>query len=137
MKKVTVFMGGTCGDSKWRDALVPMLNKEVDAFNPVVPDWNDEAYARELKARAESDFVLYTITPATDGTYSVAEVVDDSNKRPEKVLLCVLKEDCGKTLEGHQAKAMKKVAEMVVGNGANIFESLEGVAIFLNDVAEN
>ena len=46
MEKVVVFLGGTCNGSTWRDELIPML--EVSFFNPVVPDWNGEAYERNL-----------------------------------------------------------------------------------------
>ena len=38
----------------------------------------------EIKQRAECDFCLYVITPKMTGVYSIAEVVDDSNKRPEQ-----------------------------------------------------
>ena len=59
MKKV--FLGGTCNNSTWRDKLIQQL--EIDYFNPVVSDWTEEAYKRELKERETCDFVLYVITP--------------------------------------------------------------------------
>lgn len=83
----TVFLGGTCGDSKWRGEIKKVL-KSVGFgwFDPVVADWNEEAQAEELKQRANCDICLYVITPEMKGVYSIAEVVDDSNKRPEKVI---------------------------------------------------
>lgn len=36
-----VFLGGTCNDSTWRDNLIQQL--EIDYFNPVVPDWTEDA----------------------------------------------------------------------------------------------
>ena len=77
-----VFLGGTCNDSKWRDKLIPML--KINYFNPVVEDWNEEAREQERQERKICDFCLYVITPALAGVYSIAEVVDDSNKRPAK-----------------------------------------------------
>ena len=78
-----VFLGGTTAEgTTWREELIPML--EIDYFNPVVDDWNDEAYEKELEKRETCDYVLYVISPLMEGTYSVAEVVDDSNKRPNK-----------------------------------------------------
>ena len=89
-----VFLGGTCNESKWRDKLIPMLN--IAYFNPVVDDWNEECYQRELKEREVCDYCLYVITPLMSGTYSIAEVVDDSNKRPDKTIFCVLRKDISK-----------------------------------------
>lgn len=81
MKKV--FLGGTCNESAWKDELIPLL--EIDFFNPVVDDWDDESQKKkEIIERENSDFVLYVITPKMTGVYSIAEVVEDSIKRPEK-----------------------------------------------------
>ena len=89
MKKV--FLGGTCNESTWRDKLIKML--EIDYFNPVVDDWTEECYQEELRQREICDYCLYVITPRMTGVYSIAEVVDDSNKRPEKTIFCLLEYD--------------------------------------------
>ena len=36
---------------------------------------------------------LYVLTPRMVGVYSIAEAVDDSNKRPEKTVFCFLEVD--------------------------------------------
>ena len=134
MKKV--FLGGTCNGSEWRENLIDML--KIDYFNPVVKDWNQEAYERELKERKECDFVLYVLTPKMTGLYSIAEVVDDSNKQPEKTIFCVLDidydDDEDEELEWskHQRKSLTAISKMVVENGGSSFESLEEVADYLN-----
>lgn len=133
-----VFLGGTCNGSDWRDRLIPKLN--IDYFNPVVPNWTPACQEEELKQRQECDFVLYVITAKMKGCYSIAEVVDDSNKRPERTIFCVLK---GPDFEGPTGinmlifdesalKSLKAVKEMVVGNGAKYFDDLDDVAKFLN-----
>lgn len=125
-----VFLGGTCSGSEWRDDLIQLLT--IDYFNPVVSDWNEEAQRREVEKRQTCDFVLYVITPKMTGTYSIAEVVDDSNKRPQKTVFCCLSLD-GKSLFTHeQEKSLNAVAKLVAANGANVFSSLNGVAEFLN-----
>jgi hypothetical protein len=131
-KNVSMFMGGTCNGSTWRDTLIPLLNPEVDYFDPVVPDWTPECQAKEDEARKTFDYVLYVLTPKMTGAYSVAEVVDDSNKRPDRTLLVVLNEDGEDKFTMHQAKALAKVKRMVVENGAQAFDSLADVARFLN-----
>lgn len=129
-EKVNVFLGGTCNGSKWRDELKPML--KCTYFDPVVSDWNEEAYQRELHARATSDKVLYTITPEMDGYYSIAEVVDDSNKRPRKTVLCVLDTYGEKSFDEHQKKSLRKIETMVGENGGTITHSLDETAKYLN-----
>ena len=109
---------------------------EIDFFNPVVEDWTEECMVEELKQRKECDYVLYVITPEMEGVYSIAEVVDDSNKRPEKTVFCVIEE----ILQGNlpisfmrtQRKSFDAVSKMVKSNGANVFGSLQEVADFLN-----
>ena len=131
-----VFLGGTCNESTWRDRLIPML--KIDYFNPVVDDWNEEAYQRELVERRDCDFCLYVITPRMTGVYSIAEVVDDSNKRPEKTILCVLPygestdEGDSKFFTIAQMKSLGKVGEMVEKNGGKVFGTLQQVASYLN-----
>ena len=121
-----VFLGGTTNNTNWRQDLIPKL--KVDYFDPVVDDWDEEAYQQELKEREESEFVLYVITPKMKGVYSIAEVVDDSNKRPDKTLFCVLSKD-----DKEQLKSLDAVDKMVVDNGGKSFESLDEVAEYLNN----
>jgi hypothetical protein len=136
-----VFLGGTCNGSDWRDRLIPML--KIDYFNPVVPDWTPACQEEELRQRAECDFVLYVITAKMLGSYSIAEVVDDSNKRPEKTIFCVLKgpdfeNKTGVTMyvfDEFVKKSLDAVGKMVVSNGAKYFNDLESVAEFLNQHA--
>lgn len=125
-----VFLGGTCNNSLWREAIIPLI--KIAYYNPVVPDWTEECYQRELSERAECDFCLYVITPAMTGVYSIAEVVDDSNKRPEKTIFCYLDTDGDKTFTEGQLKSLKNTARMVEGNGGKAFTSLQDVAKYIN-----
>lgn len=140
MKKV--FLGGTCNDSVWRSVLIPKL--KIDYFNPVVEDWDEEAYKEELRQREICDYCLYVITPCMIGAYSVAEAVDDSNKRPSKTIYCLLKHDCQveedsifatvipHSFDKSQLKSLDRVGKMVEMNGGKYFKSLEEVADYLN-----
>lgn len=121
-----VFLGGTCAGSDWRKDLISKL--EISYFNPVVEDWNEEAQKREIEERKTCDFVLYTITSDMKGVYSIAEVVDDSNKRPKKTVLCVLKKGFDKA----ELKSLGQVEKMVQENGGKVFDNLKAVAEFLN-----
>ena len=125
-----VFLGGTCNESTWRGELIDML--KIDYFNPVVDDWTPECMAEELQQRKLCDYCLYVITPEMTGVYSIAEVVDDSNKHPDKTVFCVLKSANGLTFSTGQIKSLNSVGEMVKRNGGCFMSSLEDVANMLN-----
>ncbi len=138
MEKVTVFLGGTCADSTWRDELEEKLDQErISTFNPVVPDWTPECQVEEDMHRENDDICLYTITPEGEGFYSFVEVTDDSNKRPERTVLCVLQEANGKKFEGHNLKCVLKTMKLVANNGVTVVDSLENLADYLNEYAKN
>lgn len=125
-----VFLGGTCNGSAWRENLIPLL--EIDYFNPVVSVWDDKAAQREIAERESCDFCLYVLTPLMEGFFAVAEVVEDSNKRPEKTVLLVLPSDEGRVFSSHQLKSLDKVKAMVAANGATVLPTLQDVAAWLN-----
>lgn len=129
-----VFLGGTCNESRWRNRLILML--DIEYFNPVVSDWNEEAQQRELKERAACDYCLYCITPKMTGVYSVAEVVDDSNKRPERTVFVLLRSDGNDRFDEGQWRSLNAVARMVRSNGAEVFDHLKGAADWLNEQAK-
>lgn len=131
LTKKKVFLGGTCNESKWREDLIKLLT--IDFFNPVVDDWTPECQQKEIEERENCDFCLYVITPKMTGVYSIAEVVDDSNKRPNKTIFCFLLEDGKDKFEGHQIKSLHQVAAMVKSNGAKVAGSLQNVADILNN----
>ena len=125
-----VFLGGTCNESTWRERLIKDLT--IDYFNPVVDDWTPECMDEEIKQRKTCDFCLYVLTPKMTGVYAVAEVVDDSNKRPEKTVFCYLEVDGDASFTPGQVKSMKQVEKMVEENGATVCKTLVEVAGFLN-----
>lgn len=130
-KIMKIFLGGTCNESTWRDELIPMLEKNgIDYFNPIVKDWTPECQDEELKQREICDYCLYTITPKMTGVYSIAEAVDDSNKKPDRTLFCYIDEKNEEYSEA-QLKSLKMVSKMVHKNGGTCFMSLNGVVDYI------
>lgn len=131
-----VFLGGTCNGSKWRQRLIPML--KIDYFDPVVVDWTEECMAEEIRQRELCDICLYVITPMMMGVYSIAEAIDDSNKRPEKTVFAILDTDCDSSgitvarFTTPQLKSLRQVGKMVESNGGEFHESLDSVAESVN-----
>ena len=127
-----VFLGGTCGNSKWREHLISLL--EIDYFNPIVSvwKWNSAAQAQERYMRETCRFVLYVLTPETDGIYSIAEVVDDSNKRPARTIFCYVDGYNYTEFGESKLKSLQAVSKMVQRNGVLVFTDLQSVAFYLN-----
>ena len=119
-----VFLGGTCNESTWRDKIIPMLQKEgLSYFNPVIDDWDENAQKREIQERQNCDIVLYGITPKMTDVYNIAEIVDDSNKRPHKTIFVLLEDEI--KFDKVQWKSLRMVVVMVENNGAQVFYDLE------------
>lgn len=133
-----VFLGGTCNDSTWRDVLIPMLT--IDAFNPVVKDWTPECQEREIQERETCDYCLYVITPNMVGVYSIAEVADDSNKRPEKTVFAyltadVLKDGTESKFDAKMLKSLQATGDLVDRNGGMYIENFGDDVATLKEVA--
>lgn len=78
----------------------------------------------------------YGITNGIKGVYSIAEVVDDSNKRPEKTIFLNLYKTYERSSESKQmAHSLKAVENMLKANGVIVFsgeKALLEVADYLN-----
>ncbi len=161
----TVFLGGTCAETVWREKLIAIL--KIDYFNPVVEDWTEECMKEERIQRETCDYCLYVITPSMQGVYSIAEVVDDSNKRPEKTIFCLLEKEIPKIIQvpnlmcylgssdirmtideevypsdkiifnKSEMKSLNQVGKMVERNGGKYFKSLKEIAEYLNKITDD
>ena len=126
-----VFLGGTCGhESKkpWRPYICSILKCEY--FDPELKhgEWTEQRRLLELDMRAGADYVLYVLTSDMDGVYSIAECIDDSNKRPQTTLLCILYDGFSPDM----ARSLRAMAALAGENGARVFPSLDEAAEFLN-----
>ena len=125
-----VFLGGTCNESRWRNRMsIYLAQSGLTYFNPDVDDWDEDAQANELRERESCDFCLYTITPKMAGVYSIAEAVDDSNKRPSQTVLVLLRDDEDAKFTEGQWKSLGAVARMVKRNGGMVFDDLKMAAV--------
>ncbi len=132
-----VFLGGTCNKSKWRDEIIKDFEQNgIDYFNPIVKDWNEKAQREEIKQRQKCDFCLYTITPKMSGVYSIAEVIDDANKRPKKTIFCLLNNDEDEKFSDPQLKSLEQVGKMVEENGGKFVKSLKKVTETVKKLSE-
>lgn len=130
-----VLLCGTCNGSQWREKLIPML--KVEYINPVIDEKVNNNIIYESIMKDSCDVVLYVLTPAMTGYYSIAEVIDASNKYPEKLVVCVLDYDfvgrCSFSFKLANKKSIQEVLELVTRNGGLVLDSLEEVAKYLNN----
>jgi hypothetical protein len=132
-KKMSVFLGGTCAGSTWRDELVEKLDtSKIDAFNPVVDNWTEECQKVEDYHKENDDVMLFVLTPESKSIYSWVEVTMACLKQPERTVLCVLEQRDGKEYEGHEKKAVMKSVKDLKNNGATVVGNLDDLAQYLN-----
>lgn len=133
-----VFLGGTCNESTWQNEMIIYLRDEgLNYYNPVVEDWTPEHQLNEIRARIDCDFVVYTVTPKMLGCYSIAEVVEDSNKQHLKTVLVLLRKYDNRVFSREQWKSIQAVGRMVRGNGSKVFYDLKRAAQELGTYNEN
>ncbi len=74
MTKLDVFLMGTAGESKWRDPIkAACAQYGITFFDPIVPEWNEEAMRQEIKALRTARVLVMAITADTAGIASLAE----------------------------------------------------------------
>lgn len=97
-----VFLGGSCGDTTWRTDLIPHLEQnEIEYFNPVVEDWNDEAFKREQEEKTYAATLLFVLSPRTANFYSIAEMVN-LIRDERRVIVVFLENDGDKSIDPFQ-----------------------------------
>jgi len=125
-----VFLGGTVNGSTWREYIKPRL--KIKYFDPVVTEWNEDAYQRELLERKTCDYCLYVLTPKMEGYYSISEVIDDSYKRPDRTIFCYLPIDEGNTFDESEQESIEKLGKLIISNGGTWLHTLDQIIDFLN-----
>jgi len=124
-----IFLGGTCNDSTWRDRIERVV--QVDMFNPVVDDWNEDCQAVEMHEKDHlCDIHLYVITSEMTGVFSIAEVIDSVHNSNKKTILHVIPDG----FDERQLKSLKAVVDLVKLRGgiAYIDSELDRTSRVLN-----
>jgi len=125
-----IFLGGTCNESKWREELIPML--KVDYFNPIVEDWTEESIEIENEEKySKCDCLLFVITSAMTGVYSIAEMVEGCFLEDKMLVYNIIPDNFN---EG-QLRSLKAVEKILIKNGALGFigNDLKRLANILNN----
>lgn len=128
---ITVFLGGTCNNSTWRNELISKLDtSKVTVFNPVVEVWDEKAKENEIWHRKKDDLCLYVLTPEMKGDTSIEEIIEDSRKRPNKTILCIL-EGVNKKFNFLQ-KSKILILQLIINYNIPLFYNLDEVVNYIN-----
>lgn len=97
---LTVFLGGVCGNSTWRDTIAIPVFKDagIKYFNPQLPagTWSPEASVVEMEAKNNADCWLFVIDGSTRAIGSLVEA-SWAIGRFKNIILVL--QDVGSTLE--------------------------------------
>lgn len=136
-----VFLGGTCGNNKWRPKLIQDVqssfgsgDNSVLLFDPVVDDWNEAAQAKEEEMKAAASLHVYYLaspklaSPTDVSAYSLLEAAMALYDHPTKSLVVFDNSE----IEGHSRKAMdqalrvlkKRFPTQVLGTYEELVETL-------------
>jgi len=118
---VTLFLGGTT-KSNWREKIILLLKKHnLPFFNPIVENWDSEARDKEYQIKSNKDtFELYVVDKNMGGVFSIAEAVDASNKKPDKVIFCILRDG----INDEMLNSLEATSELIQKNGGYAVDSL-------------
>lgn len=125
-----VYLGGTCGGSTWRQALIPRFSQRY--FDPVVEDWTPECQKEEEEQKKLASVILYGITSKQKGFYSLVEMAVSTLKHPDKTIVIGFYDHDGPFSE--ESKSSNKAIADLLGKEPNVkvFTSIVATVIYLN-----
>lgn len=128
---MNVFLIQTDQSQRWRNIL--KKNTTIVFYDPATAENQATTISLELlhEQRERCDYLLYVITPQLSDLDIISQLVDDSNKHPDKTLFCFTETEGDKKFNTHQIKSLKAIGNMINNNGAKWIEGLENVASFL------
>lgn len=134
-KYADIYLGGTRSlTSTWRNDIIKILESkypDITYYNPMtqIEDWTNEVEAKEEFYKEHSTVQLYCISPKMVGVYSIAELVDASNKRPNNTIGVFLEKDNDAVFSGELRSSIIRTFELsCYHNGAGYTDNLEDAA---------
>jgi predicted CopG family antitoxin len=115
------FLGGTCGNSTWREDWIKLNNNQFNYFNPVVANWDEKAQKIEDKEKELCDVHVYTLTEEQKGAYSFFEIAYSLYKGKEVIIVVLGVENS--TL--YKSTVEKIIKDLSNNESVSIYYSLE------------
>lgn len=123
-----VFLDGTENGSAWRRQLIPALESAgFQCFDPTEKPRSRRTYEEEMDQKSQSKYHLYVITPKMDDFENISELVEDSNKNPEKTIFCFWQTDEDEAFTPQQIQSLERIGEMIAQNGGKWVREMEQI----------
>lgn len=129
----TIFLGGTVDDywrqefiKNWKDSVSDRKDlKDIDLFDPIVDDWNEEAQKKENEVKSSAFVNLFVITPKTIGAYSIAEAIECSHNSKTKVIFVMYdkyNEGFSADNSGRVEKSFRAIGDLIKSHNGEFVE---------------
>ena len=129
-----VYLGGTCGESNWReDVAIPLMKREgVSYLNPFVTKWSDHLIPMQAAEREKCRWLLYVIADCTRAIGAMVEAAYYIG-RGCRVTLCLEKLTPDTTVAGEQmteaafkdySRGRAYLSDMCSREGVPVFENI-------------
>lgn len=117
-----IFLGGTCGESNWREELIPLLEmNDIEYFNPVVKDWTHSCQQEEIRQKEICEGHLYVISKEMTGVFSIAEAVESAMASGKTCFFMVLVDG----FDDSQMSSLKATLNLIHRHGGCVCMSTE------------
>ena len=126
----TVFLGGTCASTTWRDDLISKIDKrKISYIDPRVSGgWTEsDRNIEELQKKYHCNVHLYVLTSEMRGVYSIAEAVQSSNDRSKITIVNVIPDG----FDEFELESLSATLELIRNNGG-----LTSMSADMSDIAE-
>lgn len=139
MEFMTVFLGGACGTTTWRqETAIPLLDAAGISFhNPQlgVGEWTEAHEVEDMRAKAAAEVLLFVISEETRAVASVAEVAYlIASGRPLALCLRMLP---GASAEEHDLNRGRLfLRTMALEHGVAVFEDVAEATRYAIELAQ-
>ncbi len=125
---------GTGGASQWREYVIKMCEdagmQGLDWYSPVIPDdeeWTDDHKKAEEAAIIDCDLLLFVISPAGTGFFTIAELVmcAMTPATAGKMAVCAIEEDGDFTFDDVELASIDAVLDIPRRTGAVVADELD------------
>lgn len=132
----SVFLGGSCGITTWRqDEAIPLLReKNLLFFNPQVETWTPDLVEIEAKNKEAADILLFVVDGQTRALATLIEVTEWIVSGKKQVLLVINDipdgtEISGQVVTGQELKDLNRarvyLADVAKRHGVTVFSSVK------------
>lgn len=121
-----VFIAGRGDYGNWRSDIKRLLGEAVDTIESAGRGMINAQ--RDAFEKEHADSIVFVITPSALSTFDLANAVNESNKRPEKTIVCFLSAGSEWMHDPRRYAELAEIRAILEANGATCVNSLTEIA---------